>query len=127
MAWYDRIIGRKPDAEEKLNPAQPYYDHKIEGSREDTFSYERAYEDLEIVNRGVNMLVDDCAEINVKVGAQLPTSSIVKGIKKSRIDLLLNKEPNLFQDINTFRRNLLIDYLLDGNIFIYYDGVHLYH
>tara|TARA_Y100000389_G_scaffold204787_1_gene259649 strand:+ start:63 stop:1253 length:1191 start_codon:yes stop_codon:yes gene_type:complete len=127
MAWYNTIFGKKPDAEEKLNPAQPYYEHKIEGSREDTFSYERAYEDLEIVNRGVNMLVDDCAEINVKVGVQLPISSVVKGIKRSRIELLLNKEPNLFQDINTFRRNLLIDFLLDGNIFIYYDGVHLYH
>ena len=45
---------------EKLNPAQPYFDHKIESSREHTVSYEKAYEDLEIVNRGVNMIVDDC-------------------------------------------------------------------
>ena len=128
MAWYDRIIGRAPQADsEKLNPAQPYYDHKTESSREPTFDFEKAYEDLEIVNRGVNMLVDDCAEINVSVGNQLPTQSVVKGIKRSRVDLLLNKEPNLFQDINSFRRNILIDYIIDGNIFIYYDGVHLYH
>jgi len=128
MAWYDRLIGRTPKAdEEKLNPAQPYFDGKVESSREPTFSFEQAYEDLEIVNRGVNMLVDDAAEINVKVGPQLPTQSIIKGIKRSRVELLLNKEPNLFQDISTFRRNLLIDYLIDGNIFIYYDGVHLYH
>ena len=128
MAWYDRLIGRAPEVdEEKLNPAQPYYDGKIESSREPTFSFEKAYEDLEIVNRGVNMLVDDCAEVNVKVGDQLNIQSVVKGIKRSRVDLLLNKEPNLFQDISSFRRNLLIDYLIDGNIFIYYDGVHLYH
>ena len=127
MAWYNNIFGRKPEAEEKLNPAQPYFDGKIESSREPTESFENAYEDLEIVNRGVNMIVDDAAEINIKVGVQLPTSSIVKGIKKSRVDLLLNKEPNLFQDISTFRRNLLIDFLIDGNIFIYYDGAHLYH
>ena len=127
MAWYDRLIGRKPEAEEKLNPAQPYFDGKIESSREQTVSYEKAYEDLEIVNRGVNMIVDDAAEINVKVGGQLPIQSVVKGIKRSRIDLLLNKEPNLFQDISSFRRNLIIDYLLDGNVFIYYDGVHMYH
>ena len=112
---------------EKLNPAQPYFDHKIESSREPTFSFERAYEDLEIVNRGVNMIIDDTAEINIKVGPQLPIQSTVKGIKKSRVSLLLNKEPNLFQDISSFRRNLIIDYLIDGNIFIYYDGVHLYH
>ena len=127
MAWYDRLIGRKPEAEEKLNPAQPYFDGKIESSREQTVSYEKAYEDLEIVNRGVNMIVDDAAEINVKVGGQLPVQSVVKGIKRSRIDLLLNKEPNLFQDISSFRRNLIIDYLLDGNVFIYYDGAHMYH
>jgi len=127
MAWYNNIFGRKPEAEEKLNPAQPYFDGKIESSREPTESFENAYEDLEIVNRGVNMIVDDAAEINIKVGSQLPIASIVKGIKKSRVDLLLNKEPNLFQDISTFRRNLLIDYLIDGNIFIYYDGAHLYH
>jgi HK97 family phage portal protein len=127
MAWYDRLIGRTPEAEEKLNPAQPYFDGKIESSREQTVSYEKAYEDLEIVNRGVNMIVDDAAEINVKVGGQLPVQSVVKGIKRSRIDLLLNKEPNLFQDISSFRRNLIIDYLLDGNVFIYYDGAHMYH
>ena len=124
MAWYNFW---QQDKEEKLNPAQPYYDRKIEPSREYTFNYERAYEDLEIVNRGVNMIVDDCAEINVKVGGQTGANSVVKGIKRSRVDLLLNKEPNLFQDISTFRRNLITDYLLDGNIFIYYDGVHLYH
>jgi len=128
MAWYDRLIGRKPEAEEKLNPAQPYYDHKIEPSREKVVNYERAYEDLEIVNRGVNMIVDDASEIPISVGGQVQgMSSVVKGIKRARVDLLLNKEPNPFQDISTFRRNLITDYLLDGNIFIYFDGVHLYH
>jgi HK97 family phage portal protein len=128
MAWYNTIFRRKPSGDqEKLNPAQPYFDGKVESSREPTFNFERAYEDLEVVNRGVNMLVDDAAEINVKVGPQLPTQSVVKGIKRSRVELLLNKEPNPFQDISSFRRNLLIDYIIDGNIFIYYDGVHLYH
>ena len=126
MAWYDRFIGK--DVEEKLNPAQPYYDHKVESSRENVTSYERAYEDLEIVNRGVNIIVDDVSEIPISVGAQIPgIQSVVKGIKRSRVELLLNKEPNPFQDISTFRRNLITDYLIDGNIFIYFDGVHLYH
>ena len=125
MAWYN--FWQNKDTEEKLNPAQPYYDHKVESSREKVANYERAYEDLEVVNRGVNMVVDDCAEINVKVGEPVGGTSVVKGIKRSRVNLLLNKEPNLFQDISTFRRNLITDYLLDGNIFMYYDGVHLYH
>ena len=126
MAWYN--FWQKTDTEEKLNPAQPYYDHKIEPSREKVVNYERAYEDLEIVNRGVNMIVDDASEIPISVGGQVQgMSSVVKGIKRSRVELLLNKEPNPFQDISTFRRNLITDYLLDGNIFIYFDGVHLYH
>ena len=128
MAWYDRLIGRKVEAEEKLNPAQPYYDHKTEPSREKVVNYERAYEDLEVVNRGVNMIVDDASEVPVLVGGQIAgLMSVVKGIKRSRVELLLNKEPNPYQDISTFRRNLITDYLLDGNIFIYFDGVHLYH
>ena len=114
--------------EEKLNPAQPYFDHKTEPSREKVVNYERAYEDLEIVNRGVNLIVDDASEIPISVGPQVQgMSSVVKGIKRSRVELLLNKEPNPFQDISTFRRNLITDFLLDGNIFIYFDGVHLYH
>jgi len=126
MAWYN--FWQNKDTEEKLNPAQPYYDHKVEPSREKVVNYERAYEDLEIVNRGVNMIVDDTSEIPISVGGQVQgMSSVVKGIKRSRVDLLLNKEPNPFQDISTFRRNLITDYLLDGNIFIYFDGVHMYH
>lgn len=128
MAWYDRLIGRKVETEDKLNPAQPYYDHKTEPSREKVVNYERAYEDLEVVNRGVNMIVDDASEVPVLVGGQISgLLSVVKGIKRSRVDLLLNKEPNPYQDISTFRRNLITDYLLDGNIFVYFDGVHLYH
>ena len=128
MAWYDRFRRDSKDVEEKLNPAQQYYDHAVEPSREFTFKYEKAYEDIEIVNRGVNLIVDDTAEIKTIVGAQIPgLQSIVKGVKRSRVNLLLNKEPNPFQDISTFKRNLITDFLIDGNIFIYYDGVHLYH
>ena len=130
MAWYNLFSNKAVDQDElyeKLNPAQPYYDHKIESSREPIYRYERAYEELEIVNRAVNMIVDDTAEIPTYVGAQTKANSVIKNIQRARIDLLLNLEPNPFQDINTFRRNLVIDMLLDGNIFIYFDGVHLYH
>lgn len=122
MAWYDRILGR----EEKLNPIQQYFGADIQSSRELTTSYERYYENLEIVNRGVNMIVDDAAEIPCIV---TPTThpGVVKNIRRSKVDTLLNKEPNIFQDISSFKRNLVTDYLLDGNIFIYYDGAHLYH
>ena len=123
MAWYDRLFGR----EEKLNPAQQYQGMAIESSREPTQNYEHYYENIEIVNRGVNMIVDDVAEIPATVVGTLKTSGIVKGVKRSRVELLLNVEPNPFQDVSSFKRALVTDYLLDGNIFIYYDGAHLYH
>ena len=128
MAWYDRILGR---TEEKLNPAQ-YVISRNEGltvdSREVVTNYRNAYEQLEIVNRAVNMIVDDVADIPFSLGTQVPgTNNIIKNISRSKVDLLINREPNPFQDINSFKRNLIIDLLIDGNIFIYFDGAHLYH
>ena len=128
MAWYDRILGR---TEEKLNPAQ-YVISRNEGltvdSREVVTNYRNAYEQLEIVNRAVNMIVDDVADIPFSLGTQVPgTNNIIKNIRRSKVDLLINREPNPFQDINSFKRNLIIDLLIDGNIFIYFDGAHLYH
>ena len=127
MAWYNPFSKKPVEVEEeKLNPIQQYV-QEITTSREDTGSYEKYYEELEIVNRAVNMIVDDVSEISLRIGSPTKGKSIVKGIKRSKVDLLLNVEPNPFQDINTFKRNLITDYLLDGNIFIYFDGAHLYH
>ena len=126
MAWYDRFL-RKEEEVEKLNPIQQYLGQATETSREYTQNYETYYETLEIVNRGVNIVVDDVSEIPHKVGAAAGHHASVKGIKKSRVSLLLNREPNPFQDVSAFKRNLITDFLLDGNIFIYYDGAHLYH
>ena len=129
MAWYDRLFGI--DREEKLNPAQPFIGLE-EGlsidTREKKDNYRSAYEELEVVNRAVNMIVDDSADIPFEVGEKINgITPMVQNVRRSRVDLLLNKEPNPFQDINTFKRNLIIDLLIDGNIFIYYDGAHLYH
>ena len=129
MAWYDRFLGI--NREEKLNPAQ-YVISRNEGmtvdSREIITNYRNAYEQLEIVNRAVNMIVDDVSEIPFAVGEKIVgTNNILKNIRRSKVDLLLNVEPNPFQDVSAFKRNLIIDLLIDGNIFIYFDGAHLYH
>ena len=129
MAWYDRFLGK--DREEKENPAQ-YIISRDQGltvdTRENTISYRNAYETLEIVNRGVNMIVDDTAEIPFDVGTKIEgVNPIKKSLRRTRVELLLNTEPNPFQDVSTFKRNLIIDLLIDGNIFVYFDGAHLYH
>ena len=129
MAWYDALIGRKKeeDLEEKLNLGGRYGYSDIESSREPAYSYELAYEDLEIVNRGVNMIVDDVAEIPTLVSRENSFRGIIPGIKRAKVETLLNKSPNPYQDVNSFKRNLITDYLIDGNIFIYFDGAHMYH
>ena len=130
MAWYNNIFGggkKKEEADlEKLNPIQQYLGQTSESSREFTANYEQFYENLEIVNRGVNLIVDDVAEIPATVN-RVATNGVINGLRRARVDSLLNKEPNLFQDISSFKRNLVTDFLLDGNIFIYFDGAHLYH
>ena len=70
MAWYDFLLGRT----EKENPAQ-YVIAREEGltidSRENVLNYRNAYETLEIVNRAVNMIVDDASEIPFDVGEKI--------------------------------------------------------
>ena len=127
MAWYNIFEKTPVEVEEKLNPAQLHMGNDINSSREPSFSYEKAYEDLEIVNRGVNMIFDDVAEIPTTVSRDNAFRGVVPGIKRSKVETLLNKSPNPYQDINSFKRNLITDFLIDGNIFMYFDGAHLYH
>jgi HK97 family phage portal protein len=129
MAWYNPWE-KKVEVEEKLNPAQFQTAQNVASSKEPTFSYQQSYERIEIVNRCVNMIVDDASEIPLRVMDQIPNITPVnrkQGIKKSRIAALLNHQPNPYQDISSFKRNLIIDLLIDGNIFIYFDGAHLFH
>jgi HK97 family phage portal protein len=102
-------------------------EHPEASSREPEKSYIYYYENLEIVNRAVNMVVDDAAEINFAIGTEKVGFPIRPGIKRKTVETLLNYQPNPYQDCHSFRRNLLIDLLLDGNLFIYFDGAHLYH
>ena len=126
MAWYNFW------QEEKLNPAQEEIVVSLEGSgpiasREIITNYRAYYEYLEVVNRAVNMIVDDVSDISFIVGEKIKGITPIKeNVRRSRVDLILNKEPNPFQDVSTFKRNLIIDLLIDGNIFVYYDGAHLY-
>jgi len=127
MWWFKKK--EKPEPQEKLNPAQSLIGQREGGtisSTENVTNYTKQYEAIEIVNRAVNMIVDDASDMPIEVGGSLPTATR-KGIRKATIERLLNHEPNPFQDISAFKRNLIIDLIIDGNIFIYFDGAHLYH
>jgi HK97 family phage portal protein len=113
---------------EKLNPGQRWISQfePQSLSREPEVTYAQYYESLEIVNRAVNMIIDDTAEVNFRVGDKVIPTPQVTGIKAKTVDTLLNKQANAFQDLHSFRRNIVMDLILDGNAFIYWDGQALY-
>lgn len=115
---------------EKLNPSQPqiYYNEgsSIMPTPNNLWGF---YEQLGVVNRGVNMLVDASSQIDIIVEEETLAQDFppVRGVKRARVIKLLNSEPNPFQDISTFRRLLFTDLIVEGNAFIYFDGLHIYH
>lgn len=113
---------------EKLNPGQRWisYMEPQSPSTEPERTYIYYYENLEIVNRAVNMIVDDASEINFKIGTDKVGFPKRAGVKRKTVEVLLNTQPNPFQDINSFRRNIYMDLIIDGNAFIYWDGQYLY-
>ena len=81
MAWYSNLFKR----EEKANPAQEFIARE-EGftisTTENYVNYANAYEQFEVVNRAVNMIVDDVSEIRVDVGRKLPLTPVYQNIRK---------------------------------------------
>lgn len=127
MTWYNPRTWFA-DSEEKLNPAQVMISRE-QGMFINTdalISYATAFEKLETVNRGVNMIVSGAASLDYDIKDKL-LDGITSGIRQKTLNNLLNHTPNPYQSIQEFRSNIFTDFLLEGNIFIYFDGVYLYH
>lgn len=80
---------------------------------------------MEVVRNGVDRICNAIASFDYDVMDQIP--GMTQKIRPAKLKTLLNYRPNPFQDAHRFRRSCAMDFLLDGNIFIYYDGAHLYH
>tara|TARA_R110000868_G_scaffold204343_3_gene452422 strand:+ start:146 stop:1408 length:1263 start_codon:yes stop_codon:yes gene_type:complete len=103
---------------EKLNPAQPSIAAKEPfASPSSIVAYENAYKDIEVVNRCVELIINALAEVPIIVEGSGP-------VKK--VDILLNKRPNPFEDRVSFFRRAFLDFMIDGNAFFYHDGTHIY-
>jgi len=113
---------------EKLNPAQPEIMHEsgTDVGTSQSVNYLTAFSQLESVNRGTNMLVSACASLDFDVKDK-KIDGVVSGVRQKTLFNLLNFVPNPYQSATDFRINLYTDFVLEGNIFLYYDGVHLYH
>ena len=125
MQWYNPTTWF---ASEKSNPAQEII-RMQEGTsiQTDTLvAYGTAFDKLETVNRGVNLIVNACASLDYDIRDKV-IDGIVSGVRIKSLHNLLNYRPNPYQSVQDFRTNMFTDFLLEGNIFIYYDGVYLYH
>ena len=121
-------MGMIKELVQKLNPSQPDIaaSEGVQGPRAPTLNLERAYRKIEVVNRGVNMIVDASSQINIDVGDKEAYPGVAT-IRAKKLNNLLNRQPNPFQSAEAFKRNVFLDLIMDGNAFIYFDGAHLYH
>jgi len=114
---------------EKLNPAQQQIaiesGHYVQ-TQGTAANYLKAFERLEAVNRGVSMIVDAASSLDYDVKDGLP-DAVAPGMRKKQLNTLLNFRPNPYQSIQDFRQNCFTDFLLEGNVFVYFDGAFLYH
>ena len=97
---------------------------------ENKFFFEKSYDYVEVVRRGVDLIVDSCSEIDVSITESLPIPPVHEGTGRVRQKTLLGKlnfRPNENDDISAYRRELFMDFILTGNIFQYFDGDNLYH
>lgn len=124
MSWYNNVGSW---ISTKLNPAQQQIqrDQGNDLGSDLKISNLLAFTKLESVNRGTNMIVSGCASLDFDIKDKLAESGV--GIRQKTLASLLNFRPNPFQSAQDFRINIFTDFIIEGNIFIYYDGAHMYH
>lgn len=123
MKWYDPRTWVV-----KENPAQYIIarDEGINVGSDATLNYLQAFDQLETINRGVNMIVSACSSLDYDIKDKKIDGTVV-GVRQKTLNNLLNYQPNPYQSTQDFRTNMFTDFLLEGNVFLYWDGAYLYH
>lgn len=121
MAWYHNLI-------QKLNPAQGKIADSEGGSvvSDANITFIQAFDKIESVRRGTNLIVDAAAGLDFDVKDTI-ADAVSSGMRQKQLVKLLNFRPNPYQSAQDFRRQLFLDFILEGNAFIYFDGAFLYH
>lgn len=112
----------------KLNPAQARI-AEGEGTQVGTDSkltYFQSFKKLEDVNRSVSMLVNAASSLDYDVKDKV-NDGVVAGTRQKTLNTLLNFRPNPYQSAQDFRTALFTDFILEGNAFVHFDGVFMYH
>ena len=112
----------------KLNPAQTRI-AESEGTQVGTDSkltYFQSFKKLEPVNRSVSLLVNAASSLDYDIKDKVH-DGVVTGIRQKTLNTLLNFRPNPYQSAQDFRTALFTDFVLEGNAFVHFDGVFMYH
>lgn len=101
---------------------------RVESSERRNF-FENAYNEMEVVRRGTDLITDSAAEVDINITNPLAINHAHKGkkLQLKRLFIKVNHYPNDQEDISSFRRQLLMDLILTGNCYQYWDGEHLWH
>lgn len=89
-------------------------------------NYRDSYKEFECVRRGVDMIVNGASLFDVDI-LDGKVSEGIPNLRKNKLISLLNHKPNPYQDIQKFRNLIFLDYIIEGNIFLYWDGAYIYH
>ena len=120
LKWFQR--------EEKLNPAQEMI-YRQEGSSigsSAAIDLYQAFDKLESVSRGTNMIVSGASAFDYDIKDK-KMEGVAKGLRQKQLDTLINYKPNPYQSMQDFRDSLFVDFILEGNAFVYFDGSYMYH
>ena len=123
-------FSRKKTKIDKDNPAQRdivLSDGLLSTTGVNSISFKNAYNKIEVVRRGTDLIVDCCAPIRVDVGSKLEDKKFQGVIRPKKVDTLLNFMPNPYIPRNEFMRHVFADLILEGNAFLYFDGAHLHN
>ena len=97
---------------EKLNPAQAgIASSEISTDPENIADYKEAFEKVEIIRRCIEIIINAMSSVPYKV----------EGDATKKVNKLLNERPNPFEDRVKFFRRAILDFFLDGNVFIFHD------
>lgn len=128
MSWKSWVI-------QKLNPAQSVISREEPSSARTNIApvtTTNAYKGVEVFNRCVNLLIDNSSQVGYDVKDKysftpLGAGVASGGIRQQKLIEILNVRPNPYMDISTFWRLVLMDFLMEGWAFIYWDGYSIYH
>lgn len=119
----------------KANRAQTQISREESSSaRQNNKAYtcEDAFKKIEVVNRCVNMIVDSMSILTLDV--QDPHEFLPVGVtegnkrlSRKKLSTILNLRPNKDLDANKMWRLVAMDLLFEGAMYLYWDGVGLYH